>query len=231
MTVREHQRKLNIFETRFKVIRINYLVIARAYTIMPMVWCIGYVSATRGIPQLDTNVAYSSVLGPVIGGALANPCKTFPNIFPTGTLWEQYPFLLPNLFSAFMVLVGVTVGLLFLDETHPDKKRQRDPCRDAGRRLAAFFQKNSSCNWRNTEKQALLEDNRLCGYDTTDSMSDSDEPLPRYQSHESSPLLAPQEDSEQMMDGEVLADSEPTPQVIFTKPVILNIVSYGILAL
>lgn len=130
-----------------------------------------------------------------------------------------------------MVFVGVTVGLLFLDETHPDKKLQRDPCREAGRRLAAFFHKTSTCNGRNAEKQALLEENRIAGYDTADFMSDSDEPLPRYQSQENSPLLAPQDDSEPVLDVQALVEEEPAVQVIFTKPVILNIVSYGILAL
>ncbi|KAJ4324260.1 hypothetical protein N0V84_003963 [Fusarium piperis] len=188
----------------------------RAYTIMPMVWCIG------------------SIIGPMIGGALARPCISYPEIFARGTIWDRYPYLLPNLFSAATVFVGVIIGLLFLEETHAEKKTQRDRGREIGDYLANLFGGMTRCNGRGRapEKQALLEGERHVSYGSrhgSSSSDDEDELLPAYQSQESSPRLAPQDDTRSL-------ESQPLEPVVqekpktFTKPVIMNIISYGILA-
>ncbi|KAH7160803.1 major facilitator superfamily domain-containing protein [Dactylonectria macrodidyma] len=196
----------------------------RAYTIMPMVWCIG------------------SIIGPMIGGALARPCISYPEIFARGTIWDKYPYLLPNLFSAATVFVGVIIGLLFLDETHADKKSQRDRGREVGNYIVRLFGGYAKCNGRNRgpEKQALLDGERRIGYMSTgpsratSTNPDDDEVLPAYQSQENSPRLAPQADT-MSLESAPLEPAAPVveqqrEQKIFTKPVIMNIISYGILA-
>lgn len=188
----------------------------RAYTIMPMVWCIG------------------SIIGPMIGGALARPCISYPEIFARGTIWDRYPYLLPNLFSAATVFIGVVIGLLFLEETHAEKKTQRDRGREIGDYLANLFSRVTKCNGRGRapEKQALLDGERHVSYGSRHGSSSSDEEdelLPAYQSQESSPRLAPQDDTRSL-------ESQPLEPIVqekpktFTKPVIMNIISYGILA-
>ncbi|TWU76524.1 hypothetical protein ED733_007636 [Metarhizium rileyi] len=190
----------------------------RAYTIMPMVWCIG------------------SIIGPMIGGALARPCISYPDIFPPGTIWERYPYLLPNLFSATTVFMGVVIGFLFLEETHMAKKHQRDAGRELGDRLVALAGKISTCRGlgRSVEKERLLATDGLVGYNTSASssgLSEADEPLPVYQSREGSPNLAPQADAgPEIVPISVHNETVTKPLVIFTKPVIMNIMSYGILA-
>ncbi|TDZ35309.1 putative membrane protein [Colletotrichum spinosum] len=178
----------------------------RAYTIMPLVWCLG------------------SVIGPMIGGALAQPCETFPNWFPTGndSIWERYPYLLPNLFSAMMVFFGVTIGLLFLEETHSERKLRRDPGVELGKRIISWIS-FPSCQApaRKAEKQALLDDDELPGYRTNENspqLVGSSSPIP--EPTETLDLTAP------------AAEIEEAPAVTktFTKPVIITIVSYGILA-
>ncbi|PHH85440.1 hypothetical protein CDD83_414 [Cordyceps sp. RAO-2017] len=191
----------------------------RAYTIMPMVWCIG------------------SIIGPMIGGALARPCISYPQLFPRGTIWDRYPYLLPNLFSAATVFVGVIVGFLFLDETHAAKTMQPDRGRDLGRRIAALFHRAAVCKGRarTVEKEGLLAiDAADAKYGTLSGagMADMDEPLPAYQSRENSPKLAPRDAPEPAA---AAASRRPGPgsserPKTFTKPVILNIMSYGILA-
>lgn len=174
----------------------------------------------------------------MIGGALARPCISYPDIFPPGTIWDRYPYLLPNLFSAATVFVGVIIGFLFLEETHTAKKLQRDAGRELGDRLVDLIVKVPLCGrlGRPAEKKSLLVDNGVMGYNTTSTgssgLSEADEPLPVYQSRESSPNLGPQSDT----NPEATSDSgrgelENRPLVIFTKPVIMNIMSYGILAL
>ncbi|KAM4056839.1 major facilitator superfamily protein [Hirsutella rhossiliensis] len=182
----------------------------RAYTIMPMVWCIG------------------SIIGPMIGGALARPCISYPELFPRGTIWDRYPYLLPNLFSAATVFIGVVVGFLFLEETHAAQKLQRDRGRELGSRIAALFRRATVFDVSKGEYGALDGCSRANA-----TMSDEDEPLPAYRSCENSPKLAPQAGPGRAA---AVASPSPGPQSgqksrIFTKPVILNIISYGILAL
>jgi MFS family permease len=87
---------------------------ARAFSIMPFVWCMG------------------SIIGPAIGGALSQPAINFPNYFAKGGLFDQFPFLLPNLICTMVLVCGIVVGILFLEETHAEKKHQRDYGREAG---------------------------------------------------------------------------------------------------
>src|SRR5580700_4317900 len=68
------------------------------------------------------------IIGPIIGGFMADPINSFPRIFgpntaiggKDGVAWmRHWPYALPNLFSAsFIFAAGVGV-ILFLVETHP----------------------------------------------------------------------------------------------------------------
>ncbi|RKL04955.1 hypothetical protein BFJ68_g10811 [Fusarium oxysporum] len=74
----------------------------RAYSIMPFVWSIG------------------TIVGPSIGGMFANPHDSWPESFPTGSLFQRQPYLLPNIICAGLLLVSIVLGFLLLEETHPD---------------------------------------------------------------------------------------------------------------
>ncbi|KAL2158927.1 hypothetical protein VTH06DRAFT_2957 [Thermothelomyces fergusii] len=74
----------------------------RAFSIMPFVWSIG------------------TILGPMIGGLFADPHESHPDLFPKGSLFERFPYLLPNLICAAMLLVSIVLGYFLLEETHPD---------------------------------------------------------------------------------------------------------------
>lgn len=159
----------------------------------------------------------------MIGGALARPCISYPNLFPRGTIWDRYPYLLPNLFSAAAVFCGVVIGLLFLEETHSEKKHRRDRGVELGKFLTSWVRpRNDQPALRKAEKQALLDDDELPGYRTTENSprlttTSGDEPRESLDLNFSS------------CDG---VETAPVPKSkVFTKPVILNIISYGILAL
>ncbi|KAF3068663.1 putative membrane protein [Trichoderma lentiforme] len=197
----------------------------RAYTIMPMVWCIG------------------SIIGPMIGGALARPCISYPAYFPRGSIWDQYPYLLPNLFSAATVLFGVVVGILFLEETHLGKKGEKDRGREIGDRITALFTRATYGRADKHEKLHLLADGQQTGYgalsdspipDPTKSprgREDGDVP-PGYRSRDISPRVSSPDTTErQAVASSETPDMQPDqPTKIFTKPVVMNIISYGILA-
>lgn len=82
----------------------------RAFSIMPLVWNVG------------------SILGPSIGGALANPFNVKPGEKrANANLLETFPFALPNIVGAMFFAVGITTGILFLEETlegaGPDQRK------------------------------------------------------------------------------------------------------------
>ncbi|KAI1097765.1 MFS general substrate transporter [Jackrogersella minutella] len=74
----------------------------RAYSVMPFVWSIG------------------TIIGPAIGGMLADPHESWPGTFPKGTLLADFPYLLPNLCCAALLLISICLGYFLLEETHPD---------------------------------------------------------------------------------------------------------------
>lgn len=92
----------------------------RAFSLMPLVWNIG------------------SIFGPSIGGALANPLDVAPEDGRNGSLFERFPYALPNIVSAVFFAIGITTGLLYLEETLETKQGHRDYGLTLGRKLNSF---------------------------------------------------------------------------------------------
>ncbi|CAJ1414447.1 unnamed protein product [Effrenium voratum] len=61
-------------------------------------------------------------VGPILGGELVFIADRFPQIFG-GTIFETYPFLLPNLTYAIFAAVAWCIGACFLQETLPKSQR------------------------------------------------------------------------------------------------------------
>ncbi|KAI1294273.1 major facilitator superfamily domain-containing protein [Xylaria venustula] len=74
----------------------------RAFAVMPFVWSMG------------------TIIGPAIGGIFADPHQTWPNVFTQDSLFTKFPYLLPNVLCAVLLLVSIVLGWLLLGETHPD---------------------------------------------------------------------------------------------------------------
>ncbi|KAG0038253.1 hypothetical protein BGZ82_000697 [Podila clonocystis] len=62
------------------------------------------------------------IVGPVLGGYLANPAKNFPETFGNWQFFIDYPYFLPCLVAASGGVVGFIVGYFFLEETRGKKK-------------------------------------------------------------------------------------------------------------
>ncbi|KAI0332370.1 MFS general substrate transporter [Cubamyces sp. BRFM 1775] len=75
-------------------------------------------------PLYDIISALGYVVGPMIGGTLAEPAKKWPNLF-SDPVWTSYPYLLPCLVSA-AISIGATLLTIFvLEETLPSKRRPK----------------------------------------------------------------------------------------------------------
>ena len=184
---------------------------------------VSWVSLHRSsYPGLASDEEHRSILGPALGGALAQPCLNYPSVFPRGTIFDRFPFLLPNLICAVILACGVTVGILFLEETHQELKDRKDFGLEAGKWLFRFFRRKAvlspiadkDADGICDETHSLLGDEFPPGYRTTDGS-------PRIPS---SRALSP-------MKAEADARRKPRGvQKAFTKQVILNIIGYGLLA-
>lgn len=69
---------------------------------MPAVWSIG------------------TIVGPAIGGCFSDPAKSFPSAFSRTGIFGVFPYLLPNVICAALMLVSIFAGYYCLTETHPD---------------------------------------------------------------------------------------------------------------
>ncbi|KAM3524234.1 hypothetical protein MY4038_007846 [Beauveria bassiana] len=76
----------------------------KAFAVMPFVWSIG------------------TIIGPCIGGTFANPAESWPELFSRDGVFGRFPYLLPNLLCAFLLLVSIILGFFLLEETHPNMK-------------------------------------------------------------------------------------------------------------
>ncbi|KAF2019629.1 MFS general substrate transporter [Aaosphaeria arxii CBS 175.79] len=74
----------------------------KAYAVMPFVWSIG------------------TIIGPSIGGCFAEPVKNFPSFFSSTGIFAKFPYLLPNLICALLLVLAIIAAYVLLDETHPD---------------------------------------------------------------------------------------------------------------
>jgi len=109
---------------------------ARAFLLFPMCFNIGVI------------------IGPVLGGVLADPAATYPNLFgpgsalggATGVGWMmRWPYLAPNLASAILVGLNMLLITWFLKETLPSARGDVNIFRRAFRRVAhGIFGKSGS---------------------------------------------------------------------------------------
>jgi len=165
---------------------------------MPFIWCLG------------------SIIGPALGGLLAEPVKRYPAVFHPGGVFEEYPYLLPNLVSANILAVGIIIGTLFLEETHQVLREKPDVGIRTGRKIVGFFKRH-----RNSE-------GRIKGPKRYGSPpSQQEEGLLASSGSEYSTFAdAP---ATNITEEEQVRKRPPTTKT-FTTPVVLLIMSYGILA-
>ena len=172
----------------------------------------------------------SSILGPAIGGALAQPCDNYPSLFARGTLFDRFPFLLPNLVCAAILVIGVTIGILFLEETHEIKRHRRDLGLEMGRWITSHFRREEPLESFTKYGDANIEESTLLL---------ADEEPPGYSTREGTPTRresrpqSPTAITRIALDIKIkegLEQKTGGTHKAFTRQVLLNIVAYGILA-
>jgi hypothetical protein len=55
-----------------------------------------------------------NVLGPAMGGFLAQPARKWPTLFPPGSFFSRYEYVLPCFAASSVALIGLLAGIFFL---------------------------------------------------------------------------------------------------------------------
>jgi MFS family permease len=81
-----------------------------------------------------------SIIGPSIGGALANPLGRTPADDPneSSSIFWKFPYLLPNIVASAFFLISILIGWLFLRETLEERRDLPDVGLATGERLISF---------------------------------------------------------------------------------------------
>ncbi|KAL2427146.1 Major facilitator superfamily multidrug transporter mfsB [Exophiala dermatitidis] len=125
---------------------------SRAFLLLPMCFNIGVV------------------IGPILGGFLADPIDSFPGIFGPGSLiggkdgvrWmKAFPYALPNVVSACFILTSALCVVLGLDETHPALRNRPDYGRRLGRYLVRLFIRRTDVEGYEYEYTQLANNDQL----------------------------------------------------------------------
>ncbi|KAL6326336.1 hypothetical protein AAG906_007841 [Vitis piasezkii] len=86
-----------------------------------------------GLSTVSTAWGIGLIIGPALGGFLAQPAEKYPDIFSEDSLFGRFPYFLPCLFISVYAMI-VTVACCWLPETlhtHNENKKSREDSYDA----------------------------------------------------------------------------------------------------
>ncbi|KAA8913948.1 hypothetical protein TRICI_003068 [Trichomonascus ciferrii] len=121
------------------------------------------VHQTRAFALLPMARNIGTILGPIIGGLLANPSEQYPSLFGSSKLFQKFPYLLPNLVPIPLALFAVFMVSLFIKETGESRHLlldvRTDPFLRLGRALKTkVFRMNDDGEEEASESEPLLND-------------------------------------------------------------------------
>ena len=79
----------------------------------------------KGFSALGFSAGLGGIIGPVVGGYLNRPAVQYPGVFSEDRLFGRYPYLLPELVSVTIGVVGFVVAIFYLPESQAYLARQR----------------------------------------------------------------------------------------------------------
>lgn len=86
----------------------------------------------RGFSLLGVCFSMGLLIGPMLGGMLVFPAQWAPALF-AGTVFETFPYLLPNLIYGSLAVVALVIGVVSLPETLPREVRRERAAAAAAR--------------------------------------------------------------------------------------------------
>lgn len=182
---------IGVLRTMVSEIVVDKRYKSRAFLLLPMCFNVGVI------------------IGPLIGGFLADPITSLPELFGPGTVlggrdgvaWMRaYPYALPNIVCAFLLTFAAIGVILGLDETHPMLRDRPDRGRRLGNLLWRNIFRQRNHNGPDDHRYTLLTDGSenverdsqlLVAYqDEDEDAEQAAEPQPKQKVEEKAPLRA-----------------------------------------
>src|SRR5690242_9723313 len=76
-------------------------------------------SAVRANPAISNFVLCTDCVAS-LGGIFSQPAENLPSLFSSEGLFAMFPYLLPNLICASLLVISMIMAYFLLEETHPD---------------------------------------------------------------------------------------------------------------
>lgn len=92
----------------------------------------------------ETDVLARNLIGPVLGGILADPGALYPSVFSPHSPLARHRYLLPNLIVALLQAISWIMAFFFLPETHPKMSTVSDVGLRTGQALKESLQPGST---------------------------------------------------------------------------------------
>ena len=108
---------------------------------------------SKAMGILGGAVSFGQLIGPSVGGWLADPVQQFPDTYQGNTFLTLHPFILPNIIGAASALLATIGVYLFLPET----KSMKDTSKEGNENLVSENTMNSSTNQKNASQQQFVE--------------------------------------------------------------------------
>lgn len=128
------------------------------------------VHQTRAFALLPMARNIGTILGPIIGGLLANPSEQYPSLFGSSKLLQKFPYLLPNLVPIPLALFAVFMVSLFIRETGESQHLlldvKTDPFLRLGKALKTKVFRMNNGDESTGESEPLLNDTESSGRQT-----------------------------------------------------------------
>jgi MFS family permease len=185
---------------------------------------------TRAFAILPITMNVGTIVGPMIGGLLADPATNYPWLFGDSQFLKKYPYILPNLFPIPFIVVALCSSVLFIEETLDTHQALMPRATDRGLQLG-----NAIKCWlrRRNHDYEPIEDSNFGTIGSTDSddeliLSELEED--EFSEDESLGIIAsstPQVKTSEPVDEPV----DRSLKAILTKPVRITLACYIILML
>ncbi|XP_058766676.1 protein ZINC INDUCED FACILITATOR-LIKE 1-like isoform X2 [Vicia villosa] len=79
---------------------------------------LGCLNGAIGPTKVSVAWGTGLIIGPALGGYLAQPAEKYPHIFPKGSFWDKYPYSLPSFIISAVSLVVVIICLWIPETLH-----------------------------------------------------------------------------------------------------------------
>jgi hypothetical protein len=83
------------------------------------------------------------IVGPSISGLLSRPVLNYPMIFKRGSIWDRFPYLIPNLICSILMVFGMITTFLFLKNDVAPENSKKKSIREELKQFSQLLTKDS----------------------------------------------------------------------------------------